>query len=133
MPSVVVVRNWKDYLGESCLIIFSVLLALILTEVINNINERKHTAEILRSVREELAENERLEKEQYAYHLQVLKNIDSALANPAFSKQFISDGNLHLDVIAPEGVMRHDLNDVAWQSVKGDILFQRSTWAHIAF
>jgi hypothetical protein len=30
-PHVYVLRDWKEYLGESALIIFSVLLALILT------------------------------------------------------------------------------------------------------
>ncbi len=33
-PEVYVLRDWKEYLGESFLIMFSVLLALFLTEYI---------------------------------------------------------------------------------------------------
>ena len=54
LPEVRVVRNWKDYFGESLLIVFSVILALGLTEVINNINEKRRTKEILHQLKEEL-------------------------------------------------------------------------------
>src|SRR6476646_9890911 len=89
LPEVSVVRNWKEYLGESLLIIFSVVLALGLTEVINNLNEKRKTNEVLHQLREELIANKKAEEEQYQYHLQVLKNIDSALRNPSFAQQFI--------------------------------------------
>src|SRR5439155_25333750 len=79
LPEVSVVRNWKEYLGESLLIVFSVILALGLTEVINKINEGQRTKEVLHQLREELIINKKAEEEQYAYHLQVLKNINSAL------------------------------------------------------
>ena len=118
LPSVIVVRDWKEYLGESVLIIFSVLLALILTEVFNRFHEKQQTKEILSSVREELTDNERLEKEQYDYHLQVLKNIDSSLKYSEFQRKFISNGMINLDLLAPHGILLHDLNDVAWQVAK---------------
>src|SRR5437879_6381301 len=106
-PIVVIERDWKEYLGECLLIVFSVILALILTEVINNINEKKKTAEILHQLKEELIDNKRLEEEQYHYHLQVLKKIDSALNNPAFASKFITNGEINLNMLAPEGVLRH--------------------------
>ena len=124
-PIVVVERNWKEYLGECLLIVFSVILALILTEVINNINEGKKTAEILHQLKAELINNKQLEEEQYRYHLQVLKNIDSALNNPAIAGKFISNGEINLTFVAPEGVLRHDLNDVAWQVAKQNDIFSK--------
>ncbi len=124
-PIVVVERNWKEYLGECLLIVFSVLLALILTEIINNINEKKKTAELLHQLKEELIDNKKLEAEQYQYHLQVLKNIDTALNNPAIASKFISNGEINLNIIAPEGVLRHDLNDVAWQVAKQNDIFSK--------
>ena len=117
-PVVVVERDWKEYLGECILIVFSVILALFLTEVINNINESRKTYEILHQLKAELINNKRLEEEQYHYHLKVLNNIDSALNNPAIAGKFISNGEINLNTIAPEGVLRHDLNDVAWQVAK---------------
>ena len=117
-PIVVVERDWKEYLGECALIVFSVILALILTEFINSLNEKKKTNEVLHQLKEELVDNKRLEEEQYHYHLLVLRNIDTALANPAVAGKFISNSKINLKLIAPEGVLRHDLNDVAWQIAK---------------
>jgi len=117
-PEVITVRTWKDYLGESLLIVFSVLFALLLTEIFNNIHEKQRSHEILNSVRIELINNMRKAQEQYQYHLQVLKNIDSALANPEFQRQFINNGVLNLTLIVPHGVTYRDLDDEAWQVVK---------------
>ena len=99
-------RDWKEYLGECLLIVFSLLLALILIEVINNINERKKITEILHQLKAELNNNKRLEEEQYQYYLQVLKDMDTALNNPAIASKFISNGEINLSIIAPKGVTR---------------------------
>ena len=96
-PEVITVRTWKEYLGESLLIVFSVLFALLLTEIFNNIHEKQHTRELLNAVRLELIDNLRREQEQYQYHLQVLKNIDSALTHPEFQRQFMNNGILKIE------------------------------------
>jgi hypothetical protein len=124
-PVVAVERGWKEYLGECLLIVFSVILALVVTEFINDLNDKRRTDEILHELKEELIENKKMEKEQYAYHVQVLKNIDSALKNPAIANQFISNGEISLKFIAPEGVLRHDLNDAAWQIAKQGNIFSK--------
>ncbi len=117
-PKVIIEKDWKEYIGESVLIIFSVVLALILTEVITTIHEDHQTKEIIRGIRQELSENERLEAAQYTYHLQVMKNIDSLLSNAEAEKKFIDKGIIKFDMIAPRGVLLYDLNDVAWQVAK---------------
>ena len=122
---VITVRTWKEYLGESLLIVFSVLFALLLTEIFNNIHERQHTREILNAVRLELIDNLRKEREQYQYHLHVLRNIDSALAYPALQHQFINNGVLKIEAVIPDGVTYRDLNDVAWQVAKQDNIFSK--------
>ena len=122
IQEVVTVRTWKEYLGESILIIFSVVLALILTEIFNKIHDDRQNAEVLHQLKLELIDNKRLETEQYNYHLQVLKNIDSALYNPGYASGFIKNGEVDipkiLHTIAPAGVMVHDLNTVAWEVAK---------------
>jgi len=115
---VVVIRDWKEYFGEAVLIIFSVLLALILTEVINAIHEKQLTKEYLQNIRNELIQNKTKEEEQYAYQLQVLKNIDSALNNPNFQQQIISDGEFRLKLIASSGILYRYLEDISWQVAK---------------
>jgi hypothetical protein len=122
---VITVRTWKEYLGESLLIVFSVLFALLLTEIFNDIHEKQHTREILNAVRTELTDNMKRAQEQYQYHLKVLKNIDSAIANPAFQNQFINNGVLHIEAIVPNGVTYRDLNDIAWQVAKQDNIFSK--------
>ncbi len=123
LPEVITVRNWKEYLGESLLIIFSVALAIILTEVFARMHENRLTHDVLDQLRQELISNKESEEIQYQYHLQVLHNIDSALHDDVFRKKFIDSGRVHLTVIAPQGVMRKDLNDIAWQIAKQDNIF----------
>jgi len=126
-PVVVIERDWKEYLGECLLIVFSVALAIGITEYLTSLHEEKQASEILYQLKEELINNKKNAKEQYDYHLQVLKNIDSALHHPEFAKKFINDsGEIDLThTIAPEGVLRHDLSDVAWQVAKQNNIFSK--------
>ena len=119
MPEVITIRNWKEYLGESLLIIFSVGLALILTEWINKANEQKQINELIHNVREELIHNKNEVQKQYAYHLTIVKAIDSALTHSDFAGQVIHNNEVYLDRIAPHGLLYGDLEDVAWQLAKG--------------
>src|SRR2546423_5241604 len=102
-PEVIVIRNWKEYLGESLLIIFSVGLALLLTELINKANDKRQIKELINNVRVELVHNKKEEEKQYKYHLGVLHNLDSALTYPAFASQIIGDYEFHLERMAPHG------------------------------
>ncbi len=124
-PEVIIIRNWKEYLGESLLIIFSVSLAIILTEVLTKMHENEQTREVLHQLRQELISNKESEEIQYQYHLQVMKNIDSALHNENFRKKIIDSGRIHLSVVAPQGVIRKDLNDVSWQVAKQSNIFSK--------
>jgi hypothetical protein len=125
IPEVISVRTWKEYLGESMLIIFSVVLAIIMTELINKIHEDSETHEVLHELREELIANQQGEELQYKYHLQVLRNIDSALNNEHFLKKILDSGRVHLSFLAPEGVLLEDLNDVSWQVAKEHNIFSK--------
>jgi hypothetical protein len=54
-------------LGESILIIFSVLPALFLTEYINNLHDKSETRQLLQNIKAEIIKNKQAEIEQYAY------------------------------------------------------------------
>src|SRR5580704_15685371 len=124
-PEIIAIRTWKEYLGESMLIVFSVVLAIILTEVINKVHENNQTREVIRELREELISNQEAETIQYKYHLQVLKNIDSALHDNVYLKKVMDSGRFHLYLLAPDGVLREDLNDVAWQAARQFNIFSK--------
>src|ERR1017187_1160403 len=66
------IRDWKEYLGESLLIIFSVLFALILTEYFNNLHEKENTKSVLKSIVAELRQNKISIQEMNNYNLHIL-------------------------------------------------------------
>lgn len=113
-------KSKEEYAADALLIVFSVMLALILNEIRNNWMERKQTRELLRNVRAELVNNKQLLQQQFEYHLLVLHNIDSALAHKAYALQLIADGELHLGVLAPKGVMLEDFDWTAWETAKSN-------------
>jgi hypothetical protein len=125
IPEVVTIRTWKEYIEESVLIIFSVVLALSLTELFQKIHEDKRLRQVVHELRQELISNRKAEEIQLRYHLQVLKNIDAALADPAIAQKFINNGALNLKIIAPEGVLCRDLDDVAWEVAKQNNIFTK--------
>jgi hypothetical protein len=125
LQEVITVRTWKEYVEESVLIVFSVVLALFLTELLQKLHENYQTREVLRELRDELANNKEAEEIQLNYHLQVLKNIDAVLADPAMAQKFFDNGELNLKVIAPEGVLCRDLNDVVWEVAKQNNIFAK--------
>jgi hypothetical protein len=108
------IRDWKEYLGESLLIIFSVLLALIGTEYIGKLHERENTKLLLKDVSTELQHNRKAIQEMQAYNLQVLRNIDSVLKSSNLQERLVSNGEFHLNIIAPEGVLYRYLDNEAW-------------------
>jgi len=130
-PEVYVLRDWKEYLGESFLIIFSVLLALVLTEYINNQREKNETRELLNNIKGELIRNRQFEVDIYSYQKMVLKNIDSALKSKSFQQKILSNDEFHLNYLAPEGVVNHDLNTVAWDVAKSHDITTKASFALI--
>lgn len=110
-----VLRDLKEYLGESALIIFSVLLALFLTEVVNKLHEKQQTNELKENIKAELIKNKVAEEQQYVYQQGILNRIDSALNSVAIQQQLLADGRFNLKYLAPSGVIYHDLSRVAWQ------------------
>src|SRR5260370_42346012 len=87
----ITVPTFKDYVEEFLLIVFSVVLALLLTTLFQKLHENKQTREVLHELREELITNKKSEEIQLTYHLQVLKNIDSAwLIRPSRKNSLIT-------------------------------------------
>ena len=131
-PEVIAVRNWREYLGESLLIIFSVALALALTEWFNKLHEESQTRQILHQLREELISNKEAEEDQRQYHLKIMRRLDSALRTPEYAAKFINNGEIHLSVIIDSGVIRKDLNDIAWQVAKQNNIFSKIDFSTFA-
>jgi hypothetical protein len=125
-PEVVPVRNLREYIGESILIVFSVLLALILTEIINGANERKATRALLQDIRAELIHNKKVVEDQYQYHLSIIRRIDSVRTHPELVSRFLVNGEINFDLVVPYGVLKGDLLAVAWDVAKSQNIASRT-------
>jgi hypothetical protein len=119
------IKDWKEYLGESFLIIFSVLLALIATEYINKIHERENTKSLLKSVVVELNRNKKAIQEMHEYNLLVLNKIDSALIKRNLQDKIVSNDEFHLEEIAPQGVLYRYLDNEAWTIAKNNNIMSK--------
>jgi hypothetical protein len=120
LPKMYTMRDWKEYLGESILIVFSVLLALFLTEYFNHLHDRENTHKMLKNIAVELKGNKKSIEEMRQYDLQVLARIDSALASTDLQHALVSNDEFHLNIIAPQGVLYRYLNNEAWTVAKSN-------------
>jgi hypothetical protein len=119
------VRDWKEYLGESLLIVFSVLLALSVTEYISKLHEKNNTISILRSIVSELNHNKNAIHEMQDYNLQVLGKIDSILINKNLQKEVVSNNDIHIKLFAPQDILYRYLENVAWTIAKNNDIMSK--------
>ncbi len=124
--------DWKEYLIESSLIVFSVLLALFLTEVFNRIDDKKNTKELLKNIVVELKNNKTAILEMQDYNLKVLKKIDSALADRKIQDSIVSNSEFHLNIIAPNGILFRYLADDAWTIAKNNNIMSKIDFESIS-
>lgn len=118
-------RGWKEYSADSLLIVFSVLLALFLTEGVNKLHQRRNTKDLLRNVASELRNNKKAILEMQKYNLKVLSKIDSALTSKIIQDSLISNDEFHLNIIAPAGVLFRYMEDDAWTIAKSNNIMSR--------
>lgn len=123
--NIILRRGWKEYIGESILIVFSVLLALFLTESINKLKERKNTRDLLNNIVSELKNNKTAILEMQEYNIKVLTKIDSALIVKRIQDSLVSNSEFRLNVIAPHGVLFRYLEDDAWIIAKNNNIMSK--------
>jgi hypothetical protein len=119
------IREWQEYIGESFLIVFSVLLALFLTEHINKLHDREKTKNLLKSIAAELNHNKKSLQEMQDYNLIVFSKIDSVLVDKKLQKKLIPKDEFHLEVIAPDGIQYRFLDNDAWAIGKNNNIISK--------
>ncbi len=113
-------KGWSAYLMESILIIFSVLLGLLLTEYVNSLHEDSKTRGTLKNIVAELKQNKKAIGEMKVYNLEVLRKIDSVLADKNLQNKLVSNSEFNLTLIAPQGVLYRYLDNTAWMMAKNN-------------
>ncbi|PKV53064.1 hypothetical protein ATE84_5198 [Aquimarina sp. MAR_2010_214] len=112
-------------LMESGLIVFSVLLALIISEWRNNYNEKVKTEKILENINKEVAENQKFLKTLIPYHNQVSEKIKHIIKNDSLESNLFTDDGFAFGEFASNGIMQGTLNDIVWTVAKTDKISNR--------
>lgn len=108
----------SEYLVQAVLIIFSVVLALILNEYINNIKTKKEVAIIVENIEEELQANKEIVEELIPYHQEVLRKIELTTSDSLKLDSIKSSTGLQLSTIAPHGIYQKIVSQTAWEVAK---------------
>ena len=108
----------SEYLIQAVLIIFSVVLALILNEYINNLKTKKELNLILQNIEEEISANKDILGELIPYHEEVINRIESALSESIMMDSLKSPQGLNVVKIAPKGIYKVLPNHTAWETAK---------------
>jgi hypothetical protein len=112
-------------LSESGLIVFSVLLALIISEWRNNYNEKVQTEKILVNIKEEISENQKFLDNLIPYHQKVSESINRIIKSDSLESKLFTDDGIAIAEFAPNGIMQGTFNDIVWTVAKTDQISNR--------
>lgn len=112
-------------LAESGLIVFSVLLALIISEWRNSYNEKVQTEKILVNIKEEIAENQKFLETLIPYHEKVSESLSQIIQNDSLESKLLTDNGIEIWEFAPNGIMQGTFNDIVWTVAKTDQISNR--------
>ena len=115
----------KKTLGDSIMIIFSVLFALFINEWRGNINDKKRTRVLMENIRLELLENKAVSKEYYKYHGQVRDSIDVIFEADKLDSLYYPDYGFNIFKVAPNGIIQETYQDIAWEVGKQESIATR--------
>ncbi|MEM6645611.1 MAG: hypothetical protein AAF730_05120 [Bacteroidota bacterium] len=109
----------KATLAQFLLIVFSVVLGLYLSGIIEERKKAQESAALLSVIEAEVAENISLFEYWAPYHREVAQNLDSLSRNAAFVERFVSDRTILLPTLFTRGTFmgRTPASD-AWDIAK---------------
>ncbi len=103
------------YALEAALIVFSVLLALFLDQVIEERRENRTIDEIVGHVAGEMQNNLDIINEWLPYHQEVAAKLDRHLASDELMTALLADGGINYFDILPRGVIQDFYSESSWQ------------------
>lgn len=109
--------NIIKVLFESGLIVFSVLLALFLSEMHSQVKKDQEKVRALQLIKAELTANKALLEQWQPYHQQVLSKVESAINNPPEFSQSNKQREFILNQM-PNGLVQDMLRNSAWDALK---------------
>ena len=115
MRTVITKDNLSRYAFEAILIVFSVLLALYLDNVIEERKEARTVDELISHIADEMESNLAIVDEWLPYHRSVIDEIDRYLASDALLQDLLSADGIDYGRLMERGLIQDFYNDLSWQ------------------
>ncbi len=103
---------------QICLIVFSVVLGLYLSERIEDNKNKKEAKKLMSKIKSELNNNIKLLDEWVPYHRDIVKKLDSLAKDENFVADFIADKSILYSAFSKNTIMGEWLSNDAWEIAK---------------
>lgn len=103
---------------QICLIVFSVVLGLYLSERIEDNKNKKEAKKLMSKIKSELNNNIKLLDEWVPYHRDIVKKLDSLAKDENFVADFIADKSILYSAFSKNTIMGESLSNDAWEIAK---------------
>lgn len=114
-------KKLPEYLAQTVMIVFSVVLGLYLSERIAESKEKKASVQLLSLIKFEIGENEALLKDWHPYHIEIYNTFDSLYKSNDYLNEFIQNKNSLLEHVLTRGTfMRQMPSNDAWEISKSN-------------
>ena len=114
-------KTWKNYLFESILIVFSVMLALFLNQVVENINTTKQKEKAIERISTELERNLAVLENWIDIHNNMKNRTEQIIAGESDSlkQQLLEQPNFNLILLTGgQSIIDSNLSSSAWEIAK---------------
>jgi len=113
--------NFKKYLGEGLLIVFSVLFALFINKTYEDAKTQEYKSNALKQIKTELIDNQKILNDWIIDHNAILENLNNLIdeKNDSIQKLVKNIGYLPLQIILDnKNLINKPLLNSAWSSAK---------------
>ncbi|MEM1264158.1 MAG: hypothetical protein AAGH76_17295 [Pseudomonadota bacterium] len=118
-------KKLRSNVIEASLIVFSVLLALFLDNVMQDRQDARDVAELTRHIADEIQSNLTIVNKWLPYHRQVVAEIDSYIASDQLLESLITADGIDYGRLANKGLIQDFYSDSAWQLAQQSLLSSR--------
>ncbi|MBN2280244.1 MAG: hypothetical protein JXQ65_06670 [Candidatus Marinimicrobia bacterium] len=113
--------NFKKYLGEGLLIVFSVLFALYIDKTYEDAKTNRSKNNALIQIKAELMDNQKILKNWIADHNAILKNLNNLIVIENDSLQILAENKSYLPIqiiLDNKNLLDKPLSNSAWSSAQ---------------
>ena len=113
--------NYKKYLGEGLLIVFSVLFALFINKAYEDAKTNRNKTNAIKQIKAEFFDNQKILKDWMVEHKAILDNLNNLIENKNDSIQILAENKSYLPIqviLDNKNLIVKPLSNSAWSSAK---------------